>query len=270
MNPTQKYGVLFRNFTGRDEDLRKVTRYSLYPTMLYRTNLYTHSHRTAAFVRSLNKAASSVFGVNYDPRKAEILALVHDDAEIIFGDVQAGNKSKMTPAQLSNIHDKEIQAIDVLAERYPKKIEMYTYKDLLIESADQSTLESMIVSYADKYDAYGEALHEIFAGNHYFITPVINEYGKIPIPPEYYVSYFNKFIDMFPAILPLLELGLPILQPFTKQDYTDTVTSGTTHTPNSLRLATSHHHYDNWRQTILTDTNIETVRDLHNQKEFLP
>ena len=62
------------------------------------------------------------------------------------------------------------------------KIEKYVYKDLLFESAEHSTLESMIVSYADKYDAYGEAVHEIFAGNHYFTTHVINEYGKIPTP----------------------------------------------------------------------------------------
>lgn len=259
---------MFRNFIGRDAELRKVTRYSLYEVMFYRTNLYTHSHRTASIVRSLNKAASLVFGAKYDSRRAGILALVHDDAEIIFGDIQAGNKSRMTPEQLSEIHQQEIQAINVLAKQSPEKIDRYSYKDLLFESADHSTLESMIVNYADKYDAYGEALHEIFAGNQYFTTHVINEYGKIPTPPEYYVSYFGKYLDKFPAMTPLLEMNLPVLQPFTNQDYTEIVSSGTLHTPTSLKLSTGHHHYDTWRRIVLADTNIETVSDLYSQKEF--
>lgn len=64
--------------------------------MMYRTNLYTHSYRVAAIVHALNPFAEKVFGKAYDERKAEILALVHDDAEIVFGDVQLGNKSRMT------------------------------------------------------------------------------------------------------------------------------------------------------------------------------
>lgn len=154
---------LFRDFHGRDDDLRTVTRYSVYDVMVYRTNLYTHSHRTAALVRAINPHATAVLD-GYNPKKAELLALVHDDAELIFGDVQAGNKSKMTPQQLQEVQEQEARAIKKIAKRFPKYIGEFVYEQLLEEAANHSSIEAHVVSYADKYDALGEAYHEIWGG----------------------------------------------------------------------------------------------------------
>jgi 5'-deoxynucleotidase YfbR-like HD superfamily hydrolase len=259
---------LFQNFVGRDHNLRAVTRYSLYKVMFYRTNLYTHSHRTAALVRAINPTALSVFGAKYDPRKAEIIALVHDDAELVFGDVQAGNKSKMTPEQLAKVHEAEAQAIDAIAKRFPPRVAGYSYKGLLREAADYSTLEAQVVCYADKYDAFGEALHEIFAGNRCFTTNVVNEYGRIPTPPEYYAGFFAKFRDRFPEMQPLLEAPLPIFEPVVSQDYSLLVVHGSPYRVGGLHLSTGNLYYDTWRQIVLGDTNDEVVEDLHTQREF--
>lgn len=197
---------LFVGFDGRDADLRSVTRYSMYDIMMYRTNLYTHSHRTAALVRAINSHALSLFK-GYDTKKAELIALVHDDAEIIFGDIQAGNKSKMTPEQLREVHEQEARAIKKIAKRFPKQVGGYVYETLLEEAADYSSLEAQVVCYADKYDALGEAYHEALAGNHYFVTNVVNEYGKIPTPFEYYRDFFGGFLSRFPSLAPLF--GVP-------------------------------------------------------------
>lgn len=89
------------------------------------------------------------------------------------------------------------------------------------------------------------------------------------LPPEYYVSYFNKFTDKFPAILPLLKLNLPTLQPFVEQDYTAIVSKGSLHSSKGIKRTTGHHHYDTWRQIVASDTNTETVSDLYSPKENL-
>lgn len=198
---------IFKNFTGRESDLRSITRYDLYDVMLYRTNLYTHSHRVAALVRAMSMSADATFGESYDPRKAEILAYVHDDAEIIFGDVQAGNKSKMTPDQLAAVLAAEVQAIDGISARYPETIEKYVYRELLLETIDKNSIEAQLVCYADKYDAMGEAMHEVVAGNHSFATNVVNEYGTIPTPLEYYYNCFLTVFEKLPLLKPLQNTG---------------------------------------------------------------
>lgn len=260
---------IFRDFIGREDDLRALSRYDLYEVMLYRTNLHTHSLRTATLVRALSPLAEQAFGIDYDPRKAEILALVHDDAEIVFGDIQAGNKSKMTPVQLQEVADAEQAAIYEIAARFPRKVGGYLYIGLLAEAMDHSSLESQVVSYADKYDALGEALHEIYAGNPHFTTNVINEYGRIPTPPEYYNGYFGTFPDKFPAMQPLLELPFPMLEPVTLKDYSRIITGRQLHARETIHLPVGDHHYDTWKQIILADGVDEVVRDLYIPKEFL-
>ncbi len=259
----------FLDFVGRNQDLRALTRYSLYPVMLYRTNLYTHSHRTAALVRAINPVASSVFGASYDPRKAEIIALAHDDAELVFGDIQAGNKSKMTAEQLARVREAEERAIDEIAARFPAEVAGYAYKDLLREAADYSSLEAQVVCYADKYDALGEALHEVHAGNHHFTTNVVNEYGRIPTPPEYYADYFAKFPEKFPGMTPMLADAHPLFERVIARDYSTVVARSVPHIESTLHTPTGNPYYDTWRQIVLGDTNEEVVRDLHVQKEFL-
>lgn len=191
---------IFQGFVGRDDDLRGVERYSNFSVMFYRSNLYTHSHRVAALVRKINPLAKKVLGDTYDPKKAEIIALVHDDAEIVFGDIQAGNKRKMTPAQLKEVKRAEQEAIKTIAKRFPLEVGGYNYKQLLKEYEEYSSLESQVVCYADKYDALGEALHEVYAGNNSFTTNIVNEYGLIPTPFEYYTEYFSSFSKKFPTI----------------------------------------------------------------------
>lgn len=260
---------LFVGFNGRDADLRSVTRYSMYDIMMYRTNLYTHSHRTAALVRAINSHALSLFK-GYDRRKAELIALVHDDAEIIFGDIQAGNKSKMTPEQLCEVHEEEARAIKKIAKRFPKRVGGYVYETLLEEAANYSSLEAQVVCYADKYDALGEAYHEALAGNHYFVTNVVNEYGTIPTPFEYYGDFFSGFSHKFPGLAPLFADPPTILLPVHIEDYKSLIVDAIPHSQASLGKHSGHHHYDVWKRVVMNDTNKEVVENLLCVKEKLP
>jgi len=232
----------FKDFLGRDIELHSVIRYSLYYPMLYRSNLFTHAQRVASLVRAMNQAAQAVFGKTYDTRKAEIIALVHDDAEIIFGDIMAGNKSKMTAEQLMQVKEAEFAAINEISKRFPNCVEGYSYKQLLLEAAEYTSLESQVVCYADKYDALGEALHEIFAGNHAFVSRIVNEYGRIPTPTEYYANFFRTFADKYPNLKPLLAQPLPLLEPVPQLDYMRVVAQGVPHTRESIEQPTDDQH----------------------------
>jgi 5'-deoxynucleotidase YfbR-like HD superfamily hydrolase len=237
---------LFRNFTGREHDLAKVFRYKIYTTMFYRTDLVIHSHRVSWIIRELNPFAIQAFGSSYDPIKTEVMGLVHDDAEIVMGDIEAGIKNKMSPDELKSVYKLEENAIGVLALKFPKKVGNYFYRQLLQESFDHTSLESQVMQFADKFDALGEALHEVYAGNKCFMTHVMNEYGLIDLPIDAYYKYFLKFFDKFPDMRPLLKTDSEWFKPLPKQDFKQTNLKGKPHTKDSIEAPTGFLPYDLW------------------------
>lgn len=61
----------------------------------------------------------------YDSKKAITLALIHDDAEMITGDIQLGHKQIMTLVQLKKIEENEKRAIEKLSQVFPKIVNGY-------------------------------------------------------------------------------------------------------------------------------------------------
>lgn len=255
-------------FLRRKEDLRSITRYSLYSVMWYRTNLWTHSRRVSWIVEGLSPFASEVFGSEFNPERAFVLALVHDDAEIIMGDVQAGNKSKMSREELHELEDIERKAAIQLAERYPSHIGSYEYRSLLFEALDKLSLEALVVDWADKYDAFGEALHELYAGHRAWATNVVNAYGTISLPTDYYKNYFNKFVSKFPRSEELFEKKNPIFQVPVVPDAHTIVERGVLHTPHSIKERSGYEPYDFWISTTVSHGTMEDVENLYTKKEY--
>jgi 5'-deoxynucleotidase YfbR-like HD superfamily hydrolase len=254
-------------FVGRDADLRAIERYNLYKVMYYRTNLEIHSKRVASQVLELSSKLHEIFGNEFLPDRAITTALVHDDAEIVFGDVQAGNKSKMTEAQLAEVVEAEKVAIAKIGERLPKSVGEYVYTDLLQSMADVTTTEAKIVKFIDKYDAFGEALHEVYGGNQCFTTNVVNEYGTIPIPPDYYVSWITKFHAEEPELASRLKMVALIFAIPETLDWKELSRTSKPHTRESLSVPTGYAHYDWWKNVIRKyDPNEDA--NLLIQKEF--
>lgn len=254
------------SFRGREEDLRKITRYSLYSPMWYRTSLWSHSRRSAWIAQVFSPRVQTVFE-SFSGDKAYALALVHDDAEIIMGDIQAGNKSKMSQNELKEIEHREERAIDVVAKRFPASLGVYDYKQLLLEMLHKTSIEAVVVDWADKYDAFGEALHELHAGNRVWSTHVVNQYGIIPLPTEYYDTYFNKFVDKFPQSKIFFQSRPPIFQIPTVPDIEKILERGEPHEYPSIRQKTGYDPYDFWKDITLTNGTEEDIRDLCARKE---
>lgn len=255
------------HFNNREEGLRKVTRYSLYHTMWYRTNLWTHSRRVAWIVEEISPVALEVFGNDFDPKKAYLLALIHDDAEMIIGDIQAGNKAKMTQDMLSNLDSLEIKAADDLASKFPSHIGVYEYKELLYEAVYKKSIESIIVDWADKYDGFCEALHEIFAGHQLWTQNVVNEYGTILLPTDHYMNQFSKFKDKFPKSEMLFEKGNKIFKIPTHPDVKKLILERENHTEDSLHQKTGYEPYDVWMSINFKNGNEEDIKNLYTRKE---
>lgn len=259
------------DFTGREEALRKITRWSLYDVMFYRTNLWTHSKRVAWLIEEVSPHAVAAFGPRFDPQKAFALALVHDDAEIIMGDYQAGNKSKMSDEELNKIEQEERNAIDKLTRRWPKQVFKYDYRELLLAVLKTDSLESKIVKYIDKLEGLAEALHEVHAGNTSFATNVQNEYGTIPVAFEYYPMFLKRYRENHPELDAFFASDHPLLRLPEPRDYKHLAGTCKPHSESSLRLATGDHLYEAWKSAILPHAvkDGEEFMNLFVQREFL-
>ena len=87
--------------------------------MFYRTNLLLHCQRVSLLVEDILEIVSESCE-NFNSDKALTLALVHDDAEIVTGDVQLYYKEKMSEIELAELEKQEMMAIEHLSSIWPK------------------------------------------------------------------------------------------------------------------------------------------------------
>jgi hypothetical protein len=263
------YPQILADWSGREADLRRIVRYHIYRPMFYRSNLFTHSKRVLWLLQSVLPLAESVFGEKFDTTKAQLMAVVHDDLEIVLGDIMAGHKIKMSPAQLAEVVRQEQTAIDEIAQRYPTTILGYNYRDLLIEGQEQKTLESKLLKYADRFDAFGEALHEVYAGNRGFTTPSVHaEFGVIDLPVKFSLNWLGPFVQNNPEFSELFARSHPLFWVPLEFDIPGTAKQGAPHTQNSIIKNSGYGPYDFWKKIILDSGDSEEIENLFTQKEF--
>ncbi len=196
------------------------------------------------------------------------MALVHDDPELVTGDHQAGNKSKMTSEQLAAIAEEERQAILRLAEGFPKTLGGYTYKDLIQDVADLQSPEAQLVKYFDRFDALGESYHELFAGNVIWTENVVNEWGVIPTPFVYYYDRLPPMVEKY-AVLTVLKGKHVFFDVPEGREWETFVLTKKPHTETSILEPTDHKQYDAWRAVVVQSGDQEEIANLHLQQEYL-
>ncbi len=235
-------GLLAHFPPERERSLKAIKRYSMFEVMYYRPDVWLHSQRVAWIVDSLWPAIKDVFP-KFDRSKARHLALVHDDAEMETGDIQAGHKAVMSSWRLAQVAKNEEKAIVKLAKKYPFRIGDHSYRRLLLDSLNKRSLESQVVSYADKVDAFCESLHEVLAGNMLFIEPIM-----------FYTGMFARFDRKFPRLKPLLGNRHSVFaNTGSRVDSWNIKTSyyaafGRSHTARTLRKPTNFPVYNRWRE----------------------
>ena len=243
----------------RELRLKEIYRFNMFETLMYRSNLWMHTHRVLWLLEEIIPIAQKY--LIFDAEKARIFALVHDDAEMITGDVQAGHKARMTKEELRKIELAEEEALENLAEKYPKTIHGYVYKDLLLNSAKKDCIEAQLVSYVDKIDAQCESLHEVLAGNVTLLRSVM-----------FYVNTLILFPKKFPDLAPLLtsrESSLTYLTDVVSPERVENkryVQFGKPWRKESLQVDTDFPFYNTWRRIVIEHEHVDW---LITQREYL-
>ena len=243
------------------QDREAGLRYRMFDQMYYRPNLWEHSWRLLWIIEELWPQTSDFLGI--DPEKARIMALVHDDAELLTGDYQAGHKARMTSEELQAIEDEELRAVDELAARYPKEVHGYEYRTLLKEMVHKDTPESQLVGLADKLDARCESFHELFAGNFPFVActafylSTLHRIGeKLPLLSEFVKAAPHELLRETGALPPDGNMGPEEFALYNKP-----------HTQESVRGISYFPFYDAWRKLVIERGGEEGMRWLTERRE---
>ncbi len=128
-------------------------------------NLQEHSLQVAMLAHALAVIRNERFGGAVRPERAATLALYHDAAEVITGDVVAPIKH-FSP-EISSAH----RAMEDVANRRLESMlpsELAAHFRPMLFPADADAAEWAIVKLADKLSAYLKCLDELRAGNEDF------------------------------------------------------------------------------------------------------
>lgn len=234
----------------RKEKLESIFRYHFFDKMFYRSNLWEHSHRVLWLLEDIAPIAKKY--IEFDIEKARIYALVHDDAEMITGDVQAIEKARMSEAELKELEKNDLVAIERLAERYPKNINGYSYESLLKEAAHKNTIESKLVSYLDKLDAFCESLHDVYAGNFSLLRSVVFYSMMLPQFPKKYPELKDLLGSKDSPLTFISDQISPYEIKFDKYK-----NFGKPHTESSVHNNTDFLFYKKWKEIVISKGKID-------------
>ena len=138
---------------------------------------------------------------------------------------------------------------------------------MLFETIHKNSIEATLVSFADKLDAFGESLHEIYAGNTVFLQH--KELPKGVNPVTTYVKVLQEFKEKYVQLNKLFEQKHPLLREPINMNVKQIAQSGTPHTSCSLFKRTGNPHYDEWKRITIARGGKEGIRQLTQQQEYL-
>jgi hypothetical protein len=247
--------IVLTGFDGREEELTKIKRYihEITPIMFYRTDDLIHSRRTLWHLEEAIPKIVSIYGNSFNVEFARTEAFVHDDVEILSGDVQLYDKERMSREELEALAEEEKLAIPRLVARYNKIANGFDYARLLMAAKEKNCLEAQFVSFFDKFDGAGEAWHEVWAGNSCFLRPAGGNDGTkggyVRRLNEFPTKYLQmaEFFKQFPEYLPF---------PF---DFKSIAERSVPHTADSLMQDSGYPCYERWKKNVINNEGIERL-----------
>ena len=168
-----------------------------------RENIAEHSAQTAQIAHALAVIKNRLFGGNINTDRVTTLALYHEAAEVITGDLPTPIKY-FNPEIRTAFKEIEDLANKKLLSMIPKELEE-DYRDIVIQAED--TYEHMLVKAADKISAYVKCIEEMRSGNREFAKAELalkKEVESYFAHPE--IKYFcDKFLSSFEKTLDELD-----------------------------------------------------------------
>ncbi len=166
-------------------------------------NIAEHSMQTAQIAHAIAVIKNLKFGGTVNVDRVTTLALYHEAAEVITGDLPTPIKY-FNPQIRSAFKDIEMIASEKLLTMLPEELRD-TYRDIVIQ--DENSYEHILVKAADKISAYIKCIEEMRCGNKEFAKAeksLKKEVESYYIYPE--VKYFcETFLASFKMTLDELE-----------------------------------------------------------------
>ena len=169
--------------------MKYIQRWSLMRSTV-QENVQEHSHMVAVLAHVLGVIRRDVFGKACNPDELAGIALYHDAAEILTGDLPT--PIKYHSAGIKSAYDEvEKLAVEKLLNELPEALRP-AYRDLLEASGDVERYE--LVKAADKLAAYIKCVEERKAGNLEFGSAEHSTREKLDalgLPEvEYFIAHF--------------------------------------------------------------------------------
>ncbi len=169
----------------------------------YSESIQEHSHRVAVIAHALAVIRNRRFGGRVDPARTALLALYHDAAEVLTGDLPAPVKY-FNPEIRAAYRDIETAANARLLAMVPEPLRE-DYRPLLVAAADDHAGWELVKA-ADKLCAYLKCVEEVAAGNREFTRAEQALRAAVDALPHPEVRYFLE--TFAPSVgLTLDELG---------------------------------------------------------------
>ena len=185
------------NFFAYISRMRYIGRWSLMRNSLPE-NIQEHSHMVAVLAHALGVIRRDVFHVPCNPDEAATVALFHDSAEILTGDLPTPIKYHS-----NEIRDayKEVEALAChkLLDTLPEELRG-AYEPLLAGETEERVHD--LVKAADKLSAYIKCIEERKAGNNEFLSA---EAQTRKLLEESHMPEVDYFLEHF---IPAFELNL--------------------------------------------------------------
>ena len=178
--------------------MRFVTRWGLMRNT-YVENLLEHSLQVGVVAHALAVIRNTHFGGSANPDRAAVLALFHDAAEVITGDIVSpikhfNPKVRQAHAEIEEIARQRLHGMlpDALRD---------AYEPLLFPKDDEQEAWDLVHA-ADKLCAYLKCLEELRAGNEDFAKAAQALEKSVRALPQPEVAYFlEHFVESFSKTL---------------------------------------------------------------------
>ncbi len=243
-------GIFNGKAQERSDALKDIERYVHWSkaVMMYRSNNLIHSRRVLWHLEAALDDIVEVFP-RFNVPFARTLALVHDDGEIITGDPQLYDVVRMSVEEHAELREKDRRAIPELVRRFGDCVNGFSYERLLQTAKDKDCLEAQFVSLFDKFDGFGEALHEVFAGNPYFMSPACLEKADPNTQNGGYIKRIGVFPEKYPDMAPFFERFGKYLPPLF--DFTTALQEGRPHTLETVQYDSGYAPYERWKRNVI-------------------
>jgi len=166
-------------------------------------SIQEHSHRVAMIAHGLAVVRNRIFGGQANPDRTALLAIYHDAAEVITGDLPTPVKH-FNPAIKTAYKGIEKVASERLVRMLPESLRQEYAPVFFPEGEDEKHME--LVRAADKICAYLKCLEELSAGNREFSKAEKATRQALEVMPLPEVRYFlETFVPSFKLTLDELD-----------------------------------------------------------------